>query len=185
MEIKLHDKYDKRDIFSQKVVDFNKIEEKCSDLRNGGNNNIVLITGCFDLVHGGHLDGIADASEYGTVIVGINSDKSVQRLKGEGRPIRCEKDRAYLMSAFAEVAAVTIFDDDCELIRKVHPQFYITSQTSHEKAWEIPERKNLLMELKTVIIMFGPEKRDSTTSIIGRALHSAANSIIDNRILSE
>lgn len=156
------------------INDKKRLTQACCSLREKG-EKIVLMTGCFDLLHAGHLDGICDASEYGSLVMGINSDAFVKRLKGENRPIRNQDERAYLMAGFAPVEFVTIFDDDCELMRAVRPHFYIASITSHEKVWDIPEQINLLNEMGTEIITFGPEKRNSTTGIIKLILNLNLN----------
>lgn len=156
---------------NRKLVENRIIEDKellaqaCADIK-AKRGKIVLMTGCFDLIHGGHLDGICDASEYGKLIVGINSDESVRRLKGSGRPIRDQRERAYLMAGFSAVELVTIFDSDYELIKTVRPNYYIASMTSHIRIWEDKKRVSLLEGINAEIIEFGEEKRNSTTRII-------------------
>lgn len=162
---KIIDKQNRRDVENRVIVDPQQLAHACSELRACG-KKVVLMTGCFDLLHAGHLDAICDASEYGALVVGINSDTFVKKLKGENRPIRNQEERAYLMAGFGKVEFVTIFDDDCDLMRCVHPDYYTASVTSHEKVWDIPEQMALLKELGTEIIEFGPEKRNSTTGII-------------------
>jgi D-beta-D-heptose 7-phosphate kinase/D-beta-D-heptose 1-phosphate adenosyltransferase len=89
---------------------------------------VVFTNGVFDLLHPGHVDlllaarGTADA-----LVVGINSDDSVRRLKGAGRPVRSEADRAYLLAALECVDAVVIFPEDTPLaiIRALHPDVLI------------------------------------------------------------
>ena len=62
-------------------------------------NKVIFTNGCFDIVHRGHIELLEYCKSIGDkVIVGLNSDKSVKRLKGEKRPINCEKDRKYLLS---------------------------------------------------------------------------------------
>lgn len=143
----------------------NRLSEVCGIIKARG-EKIVLMSGCFDIVHGGHLDGICDACQHGKLVIGINDDNFVRRLKGDGRPIRNEEERAYLMAGFSPVHLVTIFSDDYELIRTVRPDFYIASMTSHVKIWDDKERVKLLEEVGAEIIEFGPEKRNSTTGII-------------------
>ena len=78
--------------------------------RNG--RRVVFTNGCFDLLHPGHVRTLEQARELGDVlIVGLNSDASVRKLKGEGRPLIPEQERAETLAAFEAVDAVVIFDD--------------------------------------------------------------------------
>jgi D-beta-D-heptose 7-phosphate kinase/D-beta-D-heptose 1-phosphate adenosyltransferase len=155
----------RRKIVEKEVFSNECLAEHCQFLRMRG-EKIVLMSGCFDILHVGHLDAICDASEYGNLVIGINSDVFVKKLKGENRPIRDERERASLMAGFKFVQAVTIFTNDCELIRCVKPDYYIASMTSHIRIWEDEERVNLLRELGSEIVEFGLEKKNSTTRII-------------------
>ena len=77
-----------------------------------GEQRLVFTNGCFDLLHPGHVETLEAARALGDVlIVEINSDASVRELKGEGRPIVCEQERAELLAALECVDAVVIFDD--------------------------------------------------------------------------
>src|SRR5881396_4115711 len=74
---------------------------------------IVLANGCFDLLHVGHVRYLEGARALGDVLlVGVNSDESVARLKGAGRPIMTAAERAEIVGALASVDAVVVFDDD-------------------------------------------------------------------------
>ena len=89
---------------------------------------VVFTNGVFDLLHPGHVDVIKAARAAGdALVVGINSDDSVRRLKGAGRPVRSEADRAYLLAALECVDAVVIFPEDTPLaiIRALHPDVLI------------------------------------------------------------
>ena len=78
--------------------------------RNG--RRIVFTNGCFDLLHPGHIRSLELARELGdALIVGLNSDASVRQLKGEGRPVISERERAEILAALESVDAVVIFDD--------------------------------------------------------------------------
>lgn len=78
--------------------------------RNG--RRVVFTNGCFDLLHPGHIDGLEKARALGDVlIVGLNSDSSVRQLKGEGRPVQPERERAEILAALECVDAVVIFDE--------------------------------------------------------------------------
>ncbi|WP_419770223.1 MAG: D-glycero-beta-D-manno-heptose-7-phosphate kinase [Candidatus Marinarcus sp.] len=85
---------------------------------------IVFTNGCFDILHKGHVSYLNVAKSFGDVLIlGLNSDASVKRLKGENRPINCEEDRAYILSALECVDYVVIFDEETpyELIKSIQP----------------------------------------------------------------
>ena len=89
---------------------------------------IVFTNGCFDLVHRGHLDYLAKAAALGDkLIVGLNSDNSVKRLKGNSRPIVDEYSRAFLLASLCFVDAVMLFDEDTpyHLIQTVQPDVLV------------------------------------------------------------
>lgn len=94
-----------------------------AELRRGG-RRIVFTNGCFDLLHRGHVEYLSESRSYGDLlIVGLNSDASVQRLKGPGRPVTNEADRAEILTALRAVDYVVLFDEDTpyELIRRLRP----------------------------------------------------------------
>ena len=89
---------------------------------------VVFTNGVFDLLHPGHVDVIAAARARGeSLVVGVNSDGSVRRLKGPGRPIRSEAERAYVLAAFEAVDAVVLFDQDTplELVQLLQPDVIV------------------------------------------------------------
>lgn len=89
---------------------------------------VVFTNGCFDLVHAGHVDYLYEARRLGdALVVGLNSDASVRRLKGPGRPITTQDDRARVLAGLACVDAVTIFDEDTprELIAELLPDVLV------------------------------------------------------------
>ena len=78
----------------------------------------------FDLIHPGHVDVLSAARSYGdSLVVGLNTDASVKRLKGPDRPVRTEAERAYVLAALEAVDAVVLFDEDTpiELVRALEP----------------------------------------------------------------
>jgi len=98
--------------------------EKLSLRLKSQNKKVVFTNGCFDILHKGHVSYLNIAKSFGDVLIlGLNSDDSVKRLKGENRPINCEDDRAYILSALECVDYVVIFDEDTpyELIKKIQP----------------------------------------------------------------
>jgi rfaE bifunctional protein nucleotidyltransferase chain/domain len=89
---------------------------------------VVFTNGCFDVLHRGHVAYLCAARALGDrLIVGLNTDASVQRLKGPGRPVSAEADRAYVVAGLACVDAVTLFDEDtpAELIRALLPDVLV------------------------------------------------------------
>ncbi len=99
----------------------------CDALRRE-HRRIVFTNGCFDILHRGHVTYLAAARALGDVLVlGLNSDASVRRLKGPSRPINSTEDRAAVMDALRAVDYVTIFDEDTplELIQSVKPDILV------------------------------------------------------------
>jgi len=91
-------------------------------------DKIVFTNGCFDILHFGHLHYLADARELGErLVIGLNSEASVRRLKGPTRPINDELTRTHLLAALEVVDAVVIFDEDTpiELIKIVQPDILV------------------------------------------------------------
>jgi D-beta-D-heptose 7-phosphate kinase/D-beta-D-heptose 1-phosphate adenosyltransferase len=92
---------------------------------------IVFTNGCFDLLHSGHVSLLRQAAEQGDVlVVGINSDSSVARLKGPERPLVPERERVAMLAALESVDAVTVFDEDTplELIQHVEPDVLVKGE---------------------------------------------------------
>ncbi len=89
---------------------------------------IAFTNGCFDILHAGHAKYLREASRMGDLlVVGLNSDASVRRLKGEGRPVQGERDRAYLLGSLGCVGYVVIFSEDtpARLIEEVVPHVLV------------------------------------------------------------
>jgi D-beta-D-heptose 7-phosphate kinase/D-beta-D-heptose 1-phosphate adenosyltransferase len=88
----------------------------------------VFTNGVFDLLHPGHVDILSNARAQGdALVVGVNSDESVRRLKGPSRPVRNEHERAYVLAALRDVDAVVLFEQDTplELIRRLRPDVLV------------------------------------------------------------
>ncbi len=89
----------------------NLVERRAAWARAG--ERVVFTNGCFDLLHPGHVRLLEQASEHGErLVVAVNSDRSVRGLKGPGRPVLPEGDRAAILASLACVDAVTVFDED-------------------------------------------------------------------------
>lgn len=92
------------------------------------NQKIAFTNGCFDILHAGHVLSLAGAASFGNrLIVGVNSDASVKRLKSAGRPIQKEDDRALLLAAMHFVDLVVVFDEDTpeKLIQLLSPDVLV------------------------------------------------------------
>ena len=109
------------------LIDSTKITDFCADLRQNG-KKIVFTNGCFDILHAGHVRYLNKAKSFGDCLVlGLNTDTSVRRIKGENRPINNELDRAEVVGALKSVDYVVLFDEPTAetLIAKVKPAVYV------------------------------------------------------------
>ena len=89
---------------------------------------VVFTNGVFDLLHAGHIHTLKQAASFGDIlIVGVNSDASVKRLKGESRPVHCMEDRIEILSSLEMVDAVMVFEEDTplQLIKKIMPDVLV------------------------------------------------------------
>jgi rfaE bifunctional protein nucleotidyltransferase chain/domain len=128
----------------------------------GEGKRIVLANGCFDLLHVGHVRYLRAARALGDILlVGINSDASVRRLKGPGRPLMPADERAELVGALAAVDAVLVFDDDRAdaLIAELRPDLHAKG-TDYSEA-SVPERDAVLAAGGRVAIAGDPKAHAS------------------------
>jgi D-glycero-beta-D-manno-heptose 1-phosphate adenylyltransferase len=117
----------KMDIILSKILEGHCIHQKLAYWRFR-NLRIVFTNGCFDILHLGHADYLARASELGDVlVVGLNTDRSVRAIKGAPRPLQDEKSRSVLLASLSFVSAVILFDEDTpeELIRLLRPDVLV------------------------------------------------------------
>jgi D-beta-D-heptose 7-phosphate kinase/D-beta-D-heptose 1-phosphate adenosyltransferase len=134
--------------------------------RRRAHGRVVFTNGVFDLLHPGHVDVIAQARDQGDVlIVGLNSDASVRRLKGPERPVRSEAERAYVLAALSDVDAVVSFAEDTplELIRHLRPDVLVKGG-DYEPATVVGRDDVESWGGRVVIVPLRPGQ--STTSII-------------------
>ncbi|MES9903577.1 MAG: D-glycero-beta-D-manno-heptose-7-phosphate kinase [Sedimenticola sp.] len=144
-----------------RIRDFKEIEDVARHLRSQG-KRIVFTNGCFDILHLGHIKSLETAKSYGdALIVGVNDDASVRRLKGEDRPVNAEYDRAYLLAALDAVDYVVLFAEDTpyELIKRVTPDILVKGSDYRDK--EIVG-SDIAGEVRLVDIIVGK----STTRVI-------------------
>jgi D-beta-D-heptose 7-phosphate kinase/D-beta-D-heptose 1-phosphate adenosyltransferase len=123
---------------------------------------IVFANGCFDLLHPGHLSLLEYCATIGYVVVGLNSDASVRRLKGPMRPIMNQNQRKYSLESCRFVDEVHIFEEDTplELIKKIRPDFIV-------KGSEFRKDQVIGAEY-TEVLLFTPTHDVSTTKILNR-----------------
>ena len=110
-----------------RVVELDELQSIRKEARHHG-LGVVFTNGCFDLLHRGHVEYLQKARQLGDVlIVGLNSDRTVQRLKGEGRPVLPREDRAAILAALESVDYVVVFDDDtpARLIEALKPDVLV------------------------------------------------------------
>jgi D-beta-D-heptose 7-phosphate kinase/D-beta-D-heptose 1-phosphate adenosyltransferase len=113
--------------YINKCIDFDKIEKFCRDIRNQ-KKTIVTTNGCFDILHLGHVEYLQKASELGDVlIVGINSQESVRRIKGNNRPVTSEIGRISIVAALGFVDYCVVFNEDTpvELLKRIKPDIHV------------------------------------------------------------
>jgi D-beta-D-heptose 7-phosphate kinase/D-beta-D-heptose 1-phosphate adenosyltransferase len=113
-----------------KVLTSKNLDRALEAWRRDG-KRLVFTNGCFDVLHAGHVDYLRFASEQGDILlVGLNSDASVRRLKGESRPLNCLADRAVVLSALEMVDAVVEFEEDTpkEIIERVTPDVLVKGE---------------------------------------------------------
>jgi len=112
---------------AEKILDRERLALRAAAWRASG-SSIVFTNGCFDLLHIGHITLLEECRRFGSkLVLGLNTDASVQRLKGPSRPVVGEKERARVMAALAAVDAVVLFDEDTplELIRELKPNVLV------------------------------------------------------------
>jgi len=117
----------KKTLNDEKIIPFSEISEKVSKWRNDG-MSLVFTNGCFDLLHAGHVWYLQKAANYGDILIlGLNSDSSVRKIKGPSRPIISQIDRAFMLSAIEVIDCVVIFEEESpkRLIEKVHPDVLV------------------------------------------------------------
>jgi rfaE bifunctional protein nucleotidyltransferase chain/domain len=149
------------------ILERNRLVARIAIDRHKG-AKIVLANGCFDLFHVGHIRYLAGAKALGDIlIVGINSDQQVKKLKGENRPLMPENERAEILSALKFVDYVTIFPEPTvtELIRAIRPDFHAkgTDYTTDN----VPERE-IVKEYGGQVAIVGDPKDHSSTELIGK-----------------
>lgn len=133
---------------------------------------IVTTNGCFDILHAGHVKYLERAKKFGDIlIVALNSDKSVKKLKGETRPINNENDRAEVINALKYVDYVIIFEEETpiELLKQIKPDIHVKGGDYTVNS--LPEAKEL-MKIGTKIEFVPFVEGKSTTTLIEKMRQS-------------
>jgi len=154
-----------------KILNRETLRRRAEEWRRTG-QRITLANGGFDLLHVGHVRYLRGAKALGgKLVVAINSDESVRTLKGEGRPIMPEQERAEIVAALADVDAVVIFPelDVRAIIREIHPD--IQAKGTDYAADSVPER-DTVAEYGGRVEIVGDPKDHSTSEIISSRLSS-------------
>lgn len=108
------------------VLNIDQLVAHLKEVRIG--KKVVFTNGCFDLLHVGHIKYLQEAKSLGQILVlGLNSDDSVRRLKGETRPVQCQEDRAEILAALSAVDFVVVFEQDTpqEIIERIAPDVLV------------------------------------------------------------
>jgi rfaE bifunctional protein nucleotidyltransferase chain/domain len=150
---------------SHKILSRTQLRERVDEWRGGG-EPVILTNGCFDLLHVGHVRYLRGAKALGgKLVVAINSDESVRKLKGEGRPAMPQNERAEILASLADVDAVVVFDepDVRALIREIRPD--VQAKGTDYTRENVPERDEVLGYGGRVEIV-GDAKDHSTTDLL-------------------
>lgn len=149
----------------KKILSRTDLRNRVEEWRRGG-EHITLANGNFDLLHVGHVRYLHGAKALGgKLVVAINSDESVRALKGEGRPVMPEHERAEIVAALADVDAVVIFPelDVRAIIREIRPE--IQAKGTDYAVDSVPER-DTVAEYGGRIAIVGDPKDHSTSEIL-------------------
>ena len=121
----------------------------------------IFTNGCFDILHRGHVELLKFCKSYGRVIVGLNSDKSVRKLKGPSRPVFSENDRKFMLESCKYVDKVHVFEEDTpiNLISKLKPDIIV-------KGGDYEEEDVVGKDVCESVIIFNYLDGYSTTEII-------------------
>ena len=152
--------------FSKSIFKHNQITQLIKQW--GENKKTVFTNGCFDILHLGHIDYLNRSAQLGSkLVVGLNTDASVRKIKGENRPIQDENSRLSILAALECVDAVVLFDEETplELIKVVKPDVLVKGADYEiEQIVGAKEVKEYGGEVKTIAFLEGY----STSNIVKR-----------------
>lgn len=155
------------EIINSKIIDDKSLHQQLAIWRFL-NKKIVFTNGCFDIIHLGHIDYLSKAKDLGDILlIGLNTDDSVKRLKGNNRPIKNQRERAVLLASLRFVDGIILFNEDTpyDLIKKIEPDILIKgSDYKKEEIVGADIIKNTGGEIITIDFLEGY----STTSILNK-----------------
>lgn len=150
---------------SEKIItDFNKAKNICDQWKKD-NERVIFTNGCFDILHAGHIDSLSGAKGLGDrLVVGLNSDDSVKKLKGQGRPVNSQFDRAKILAALTAVDLIVVFNEETpeELLSVLRPNVLV-------KGGDYKEEEIAGRQYADELVILSLTKGYSTTRIIQKA----------------
>ena len=157
----------KLEIINLKILDDKSLHQQLAIWRFL-NKKIVFTNGCFDIIHLGHIDYLTKAKDLGDILlIGLNTDNSVKRLKGNNRPIKNQQERSVLLASLLFVDGIILFNEDTpyDLIKKIEPDILVKgSDYKKEEIVGADIIKNTGGEIITIDFLEGY----STTSILDK-----------------
>ncbi len=150
---------------TNKVLSRDELRRRVEQWRAAG-ERVTLANGCFDFIHVGHIRYLHGAKQLGgRLVVAVNSDASVRGLKGEGRPLMPDVERAEVLAALQDVDAVVIFSepDVRALIREIRPDVQAKGTDYTEQS--VPERDEVVAHGGRVAIVGDPKDHSATSFI--------------------
>ncbi len=153
--------------FRSKIIAWDKLPEWRKQFRASG-KKLVVTNGCFDILHLGHVTYLENARKFGdALLIGVNADEAVRGLKGTGRPVNSETDRASVLAALQSVDGVCIFTDKAatKFLAAAQPDIYVKGGDYTLETLNQDERRAVESAGgKIILVPFVPGK--STTSLL-------------------
>jgi len=159
--------------FREKIVPWANLPEWRAAMRSSGHKGVVT-NGCFDLLHLGHVTYLEEARKQGDVLlVGVNSDKSVRELKGPGRPLNAEQDRAAVLASLESVQAVCIFEERSanRFLAAAQPDIYVKGGDYSVETINQEERK-IVEQAGGRVVILPIVSGKSTTALLKKMVRS-------------
>jgi D-glycero-beta-D-manno-heptose 1-phosphate adenylyltransferase len=153
---------------ASKVASLEQVQERLAASRRAGSRSVALANGCFDVLHVGHVRYLEGArAEADVLVVGVNGDLSVRRLKGEGRPLMPAGERALLVGALRAVDHVIVFDEDdvSRLLLALRPDVHCKGTDYTPET--VPERE-VVRSYGGRVAIVGDPKRHDTRALVAR-----------------
>jgi rfaE bifunctional protein nucleotidyltransferase chain/domain len=153
--------------FRSKIIAWDKLPEWRKQFRASG-RKLVVTNGCFDILHLGHVTYLENARNFGdALLIGINGDEATRQLKGAGRPVNSETDRAAVLAALESVSAVCFFSEKTaeKFLERAQPDIYVKGGDYTLETLNQDERRAVESAGgKIILVPFVPGK--STTSLL-------------------